>query len=348
MGSPLSPLLAEIYMNNFEKIIFKSNSNLVNCIQFWARYVDDIFCIWTGTDRNLDQFLNYINSIHEKIQFTIEKENNNSINFLDLTITKNSGKLNFSIYRKPTTTDTLIHAESKQSVSIKLSPFHSLIHRLLQVPLSTADFEKESHIIKQLAIRNGYEPKMIEKMISIKQSKLIMSQFYHSQSSTEVKIWQSINYIGNVSEKMSRYLSNDNRKFISVNRSNLGALLVNNKDKTDNGNKSGVYEINCEECNISYIGCTGRSFKERIKEHKKSILNNRNLTGFSKHCVTLNHTFDEKRFKILHNVQNGIRLGLLEQLHINRTLNNPHKNICNDQVEFPSLFINAAINVTRS
>lgn len=34
----------------------------------------------------------------------------------------------------------------------------------------------------------------------------------------------------------------------------IKTMLKNNKDKTDNRSKSGVYEINWEECNISYIG----------------------------------------------------------------------------------------------
>lgn len=38
-------------------------------------------CIWTGTDRKLDQLLNYLNKIDNQIQFAIEKgkENYNKI-----------------------------------------------------------------------------------------------------------------------------------------------------------------------------------------------------------------------------------------------------------------------------
>ena len=73
MGSPLSPLLTEIYMAHFEETIFYSNSTLIKNIHFWCRYVDDVFCIWTGTERQLHQFLNFLNDINHKIQFTIEK-----------------------------------------------------------------------------------------------------------------------------------------------------------------------------------------------------------------------------------------------------------------------------------
>lgn len=73
MGSPLSPLLAEIFMSNIEERIF-SQSCTKNHIAFWFRYVDDIIACFSGTDRQLDQFLKIINNIHPKIKFSIEIE----------------------------------------------------------------------------------------------------------------------------------------------------------------------------------------------------------------------------------------------------------------------------------
>lgn len=141
MGSPLSPLLSEIFMASLEKKIFNSSINFINKnVFYWARYVDDIFCIWLGTDRQLDMFLAYINSFHQQIQLTLEIEKQNSINFLDLSISRQQQNLQFQIYRKPTFTDTVIHAQSRQSLNIKLSSFHSMVHRLLMVPLSNDNF----------------------------------------------------------------------------------------------------------------------------------------------------------------------------------------------------------------
>jgi len=41
MGSPLSPVFAEFFMQKFEESIVPSQSS----IQFWKRYVGDILCI---------------------------------------------------------------------------------------------------------------------------------------------------------------------------------------------------------------------------------------------------------------------------------------------------------------
>ena len=53
MGSPLSPLLSEIFMTFLEENIFTFDNPNIKYVFHWARYVDDIFFIWTGTDRQL-------------------------------------------------------------------------------------------------------------------------------------------------------------------------------------------------------------------------------------------------------------------------------------------------------
>ena len=108
MGNPLSPLLAEIFMNNLEDIISK-HPLFKKCI-YWHRYVDDILVCFNGTYRQIDTFLQYLNTVHPNIKFTMELESNNSINFLDLTLKKFNNRHQFSIYHKPSQTDITIHS----------------------------------------------------------------------------------------------------------------------------------------------------------------------------------------------------------------------------------------------
>ena len=42
MGSPLAPLLANVFMSHVEKLLL--NSELKQEVDFWFRNVDDIFC----------------------------------------------------------------------------------------------------------------------------------------------------------------------------------------------------------------------------------------------------------------------------------------------------------------
>ena len=105
MGSPLSGVLADLYLNHFENTFLMSSFNKQrDKIKFYVRYVDDTFMIFNGTSRQIENLKGYMNSINMKIQFTLEMENNNCLNFLDLTISKYNDQFRFKIYRKPTTT----------------------------------------------------------------------------------------------------------------------------------------------------------------------------------------------------------------------------------------------------
>jgi predicted RND superfamily exporter protein len=106
MGSHISGLMAEIFLQNYEQYIVKNilDSNKIN---FYNRYVDDIIIIFDNNHTNANDILNYMNKVHKDLQFKATEEIDNTISFLDLLITRNHNKLLMDIYRKPTTTDTI-------------------------------------------------------------------------------------------------------------------------------------------------------------------------------------------------------------------------------------------------
>ena len=75
----------------------------------WKRFVDDTFTIIQITQK--DAFLEYINSIDDNLYFTCEDPGEDgSIPFLDMLITSDEdGRLNTTVYRKPTHTDQYLH-----------------------------------------------------------------------------------------------------------------------------------------------------------------------------------------------------------------------------------------------
>ena len=91
MGWPLSPVIANIFMEHFETTALQTLSQRPS---FWLRYVDDTFVIWPHSRPDLNHFLAHINQHHPSIKFTMETKQNNSIPFLDVLVTKSpSGKL---------------------------------------------------------------------------------------------------------------------------------------------------------------------------------------------------------------------------------------------------------------
>ncbi|XP_062539053.1 uncharacterized protein LOC134207348 [Armigeres subalbatus] len=138
MGSKLSPLLADVFLSDFEVDLTKEKLSP----RIWRRYVDDVFAIIK--ERYLPQTLDLLNSKHETIKFTVEKEQNSTLPFLDLLITrKEDNTLKFGIYRKPTSTDRYIISESNHFGAQKQAAFHSMAHRLFNIPMEEMEFEAE-------------------------------------------------------------------------------------------------------------------------------------------------------------------------------------------------------------
>ena len=82
MGSPVSPIVANLYMENFE---VEAINTAPHPPYLWKRYVDDTFTIIESSNRR--EFLDHINSIDEHIQYTGEDQREDgSMPFLDILI----------------------------------------------------------------------------------------------------------------------------------------------------------------------------------------------------------------------------------------------------------------------
>ena len=137
MGSPLGPLLANVFMCYLEERL--SDNDLIP--PFYRRYVDDTLAIMPGLDV-AESFLDTLNGLHPSIHFTIELSNNDSIPFIRMLITKNGNKLETQVYRKPTDTGLLLHFQSHTDLSYKKCLIKTMAQRA-----------KELHVLYASSIR---------------------------------------------------------------------------------------------------------------------------------------------------------------------------------------------------
>ena len=72
MGTPLSPVIADIFMVDLEE---KAGSDIAPSV--WKRYVDDVLSVVKRDKRQL--LLDHLNKQHEKIRFTNEEERDGSL-----------------------------------------------------------------------------------------------------------------------------------------------------------------------------------------------------------------------------------------------------------------------------
>ena len=120
-------------------------------------------------------------------------------------------------------------------------------------------------------------------------------------------------------------------------------MLVNKKiDKIDPINRSGVYMLECNDCEAIYIGQTGRSFKIRYSEHIKSLrqlqLSNTpfdSTSSFADHLINDNHTPSPNNPQPLHFAPKGLELDILESVKIKKAIFN-NLTILNNQQDIKS------------
>ena len=125
MGSPVSPVLANLYIELFED---RALSTAVNP-QMVERFVDDTFVILKQDKK--EEFLQHINSVDPAIQFTTEEQKQDgSMPFLDILVTpQEDGTLTTRVYRKPTHTDQYLQWDSHHNLACKYSVINTLTHR---------------------------------------------------------------------------------------------------------------------------------------------------------------------------------------------------------------------------
>jgi len=95
LGLPLSPILADIVMQDLE---LQAIEELNIRFPFYYRYIDDIVLL--TPDNMVNDILDTFNSIHNRLQFTLEIEKNRTLNFLDLSLIVSDGIMTLDWYKK--------------------------------------------------------------------------------------------------------------------------------------------------------------------------------------------------------------------------------------------------------
>jgi hypothetical protein len=71
MGSSLSHIISNIFMEHFEKLVLDSAQYKPS---LWLWYVDDTSVIWPHGSEQLQNLFNHLNSLRPSFQFTMEIE----------------------------------------------------------------------------------------------------------------------------------------------------------------------------------------------------------------------------------------------------------------------------------
>ena len=162
MGSPLGPALANIFVGFCESKLFKN----VKKPLLYHRYFDDTFVAFNN-EADCEEFLCHLNSLHPSLRFTLEKECDNCLPFLDVLVEKHDTEFITSVYRKPTFTGQYLRWNSFNPRKQKISLINTLVHRTLMI-CSKGKLSSELDNIRSTIAENGYLNHVVNSSITRK------------------------------------------------------------------------------------------------------------------------------------------------------------------------------------
>ena len=171
MGNILSPLLADLVMDEFMKTKLKKISKKL------IRYVDDIFILTEMTEIELKLFVDKLNLLKDTIKFTYEFEKDKKLNYLDTTLTRNivDKRIDIKWFRKDTASDRLLHFESDHHKSIKLNIITNMATRIINTTRNNNQQLEDLNKLKEMLIKSKYPMNLIEKSIQNCLHKIILT-----------------------------------------------------------------------------------------------------------------------------------------------------------------------------
>ncbi|XP_055605165.1 uncharacterized protein LOC129753371 [Uranotaenia lowii] len=164
MGSPISPILSELVLDT---IITRALKKLPFPIPIIHKYVDDLFLVIPEDQCEL--VLEIFNQQEERLQFTMEKENENRLPYLDMVVVRDPNQmLKTEWFIKPIASGRMLNWHSCHQLKHKLNVANNFIDRVAS--LSRNDENQDIiKIIRHHLTQNNYPIKLINRMINTNQ-----------------------------------------------------------------------------------------------------------------------------------------------------------------------------------
>ena len=282
--APPPPHLANGWLSKYDPII-KADARL------YARYMDDI--LQNMKVRLIDEKLEEINNLHPSLTFTIERENDSSIPFLDMRIINEGGNLSSTWYNKPTDTGLIMNFHALAPKRYKRSVVSGFVHRIHRACSEWGHFHNSLQRAKKILEANQYPPAFYEPIIHATLSAIFspqeetstLTQQQHTPATQETTVPELspgestntmqkhklfVQYRGKCTEDYARALHRANAPCtVVMTLRKLKTMLPSLKQPVEKTLRSGVvYKLSCPRCQSCYVGQTIRHLRTRFSEHQ--------------------------------------------------------------------------------
>ncbi|BHF79571.1 hypothetical protein SprV_0702269200 [Sparganum proliferum] len=268
MGLPILGFIVEAVLQRLESLVFQHHRP-----KYCAWYVDDTLVaierdpVLTSKER--------LNSVFPDIQFTMEKDENNQLAFLDV-----------------------------HPIGHKRSYVRTL-HRLVETHCEELeDKVAESQYLRRVYRENGHMRNYANRC---------MRKRGKRQNRADPKFWRAIPYIKNVSEAVSRLPAPLRFGVAHRPEATIRRQAMRPKDPLPRQETSGVvYRIWCVCWQSNYVGETGRLLRTRIAEDAAEERRNDVKSQVAAHSTRPGHTSMFNETEILARGNNRVNRELLE------------------------------------
>ena len=318
MGSTLGPILGNVFMVELENTLVP---RLHEHVKKWRRFVDDTFAY--VRNESTDYVLTTLNLFYPNTSFTLEKENNSQLPFLDVLFIRNGTHLDTTVYRKNTHNDLYLHWDAFTPVSWKRGTLRTQVNRAYLVCSNKELPHKGLAYLKSVFLKkNGYPLSTIKQLMKEieekqKQKEITQIGMTEQPSPQEQKVHSLLLLF--LGPKCTAIVQNLNKTLKNVLPSNVktqitytGQTLNSSfqiKYKTNEKHKHDLsYYTKCPEasCSEEYLGETGRIIIERVSDHagkdkqshllKHAVLRNQRHVELSNMKIT-DSSFHGNNFK---------------------------------------------------
>ena len=154
---------ADVAMNYIDQAVHGKNPACPSfriIPEFWARFRDDIYMPWTGTEDELLEFKEWLNSLHPSLKFTFTYSRE-GVEFLDLFIYLINNKIHTKLYSKSSDTHSYLIPTSCHKYHIIQNIPYNIARRVLQNNSEEHNYTNDKTKYTQYLIDRGYNEKMI-------------------------------------------------------------------------------------------------------------------------------------------------------------------------------------------
>ena len=113
-------------------IFFSSENDLVEMIVLWKRYIDDVFGLIKGKEEDCRRLVDFLNTLLPGVIKFTSKFSTEKIEFLDLEISIEEGKLETNLYIKPSNLQLYLDYFSNHPEHCKVGLIYSLALTIIE------------------------------------------------------------------------------------------------------------------------------------------------------------------------------------------------------------------------